>query len=687
MPKTEYVSWYCTRIWHPDLIGSISFAYNLYGAEIDFFKRYKQPVHEDAREFIPNAGVGTTELPLVYRDVHLAGIKSDYERLDLNYSVIDLVGSQDLLDPNDATFKDVDGLYAKARIYSTDDSEWSAWRRYHHIKDEQNNLSFAGGLNPYMMADSEACGIINGPDGSYLVEEMSSNDRAFEHCFLESPRITPFTVNPSSVDNSYWSEQQVDMPPGETYEVKTTVSGASGGRAALFDVNLASGDYSVNQSTSPIGIGNTVRFDACAYQDSRGMPIHSTFDKAVKWQADADTDANISEFFVLPNNPMQYAGFNIQIGPANGDNNPLLTENDVWEQDLVTPHRPIPTKSYFNIRQNNSYTDEEIKAENGNPNLVPIGLYYTDKIPSSFGIGLPWSNMFDFYEISDPTNLTMCPYSVAQSFWWKNNDNSIYDNTPTAADEHFSLGNVEIWRYSKMPLMLTSVTKRNYVGAEPTTDPWAGWVDIAELALEYSISKTPIVNAIIKGDQIVQETTGYYHNVVLLDRILVMPTGSLDNGSEGDDAGPSNYPTTHFFYDSENSYDFLPDVYMSRFITGFVPDGQYRIDVQANCHLLETIVNPLGQETKITYKTPNQFRENASDDTDVGSYSDWKYLGTEEIDRLEPTFYTLLPENVAYKVPSYAIQTYMVVDQKEVIQHERDEKAYWQYRFSDFFWL
>ncbi|WP_367390179.1 RHS repeat-associated core domain-containing protein [Lewinella sp. LCG006] len=669
MPKTEYLSWYCTRIWHPDLIGSINFSYNLYGEEIDFFKRYKQDIHRDARDFIDDVDINPHELPKVYRDVHLSYIQSSYERLLLDYSVIDLIGSNGLLDPNDPAVTRVDDLYSKKMVYNNQGSDFTDWYRYRHIKSVNANYNISG-QNPYLWVGGQTdnCGqSASAPQGAYYVENAQNG--LIDHSFLESPRLSPFNSGRGSgnlVNN-------LEMPPGEIYEVKASISG--GNQAALFDLNISSGDFSILHDM-PTG-NQGIWLPACKYADTRGHAIHSTFDKAVKWHVSDGVNAQISEFFVLPNNPIDYAGFSIQIGPANSDNNYAATPLDVWVSGLEAP---FPTKSYFNWGIGLSDDDLSIALyglpgqHNGEDSGISviepqIGLFPTDRISNNFGIGLPWHNMLDFYEISDRLRLKMCPEQSAPHFWWNTTfPHYNYPSQPTLADEDYSLSSIEVWRYSKVPLMLTGVTKQNFIGTEITSfDPdnqSAGWETVASLNLRYNIDTVAITNTIIQNGLPVNESTGYFRNIVRLDKIIVSPTLLIGGEDE------TTYPTTHFEYENMSHLVKLNDVFSNYFFTqGDLKQSNY-------FKVLSQIVNPLGQITEVHYQ---------SVDNDSGSsYAIPKYLGTQGLAYVPPTFYnTPVPlSGGTYKAPGYAFQVNMIVKDKMVHQ-KGGEIATWKYSFSD----
>ncbi|MEO0728093.1 MAG: hypothetical protein AAFZ63_26335, partial [Bacteroidota bacterium] len=682
LPKTEYLSWYCTSIWHPDLVGRISFAYNYYGQEIDFFKRYKQAVHQGAYDFSDDQDLSS--LPQVYRDVHLALIQSSYERLLLNYDQIDPQAGEGLLDISNQDVIAVDGLYAKKLIYSTDDSGMNDWYRYRHIKsinENQYNYNFASATNPYLKVDANSTGCTTGnaPIGEYFVERLADN--RFDHSFLESPRINPFSSfytgqGGSSVDN-------LEMPPGEIYEVKTSITGVTG--SALFDVNIASGDFSVAHAMPQ---GNGAQWlKACEFADTRGHSIHSTFDKALKWQVTDDYDADISEFFVLPNNPMAYAGFNIQIGPANSDNNYQLNPTEICQ---FTQNGAVSTISYFNFSLSYSDTyfldemgipaNEYDGHDTGIPVTVPSDpvLYPTDRLGANFGLGMPWHNMLDFYEIADPATSSFCPPgNNGSDFWWNSQPNPcFYESVPTRANEDFRLGAVELWRYSKTPLMLIGVVKQNYTGGNTTNfdpdDTNAGWETVANLELQYSIDPVAITNTVVSNGSATNESTGYFRNIVRLDRIIVPPVGAL----VGD--GTNTYPTTHFYYKNAAELIRLGDVMQTYFLDNPIDDenSPYYVEgdlQQANSfQVLDNIVNPLGQVTRINYQPVN----NGSG----SSYAIARYLGTRGLAYEPPPFYTKLLNERTYKVPGYAIQTYMVVESKEV--DDKEEVARWTYEFS-----
>ena len=154
----------------------------------------------------------------------------------------------------------------------------------------------------------------------------------------------------------------------------------------LFDINLATGDNSTSGSIS----GTEVT--ASCYNQSRGESVFSTLNQGLKWFHGASGNTTYSNHFVMPNLPNQFEGFNIQIGPANSDNN----NNFISNHPVNEVTTPFSSTSYFNAEGAFGPGNYGVNACFESSPSEPIWESGQNS-PNNIGIGLPWFMLQSFY--------------------------------------------------------------------------------------------------------------------------------------------------------------------------------------------------------------------------------------------------------------------------------------------------
>lgn len=661
LPKQEIMTWYCTRITNRDLVGQIHFDYEGFG-KIDYFKAYKQSrLVEQYNDWFENHSAQTNPVPApapaVYQELFLKQISSESERISFEYESISQAGATNSLDfKTDPTVHRLDSLYSYKIVknWGATGNDFSTWSRYKHIK-AIDNYDMISETNPYIGQNKVPT---LGPPAYYREDiPQGQNKPAFSHGFLESERI---------------HTESSEIVPGDIYELRTFIfsDDVQAGKAALFDINLATGD-NVNP-VYPAGTGPQLGPEevlASQYQRNRGEAVYSTFNRAIKWftydLAEQNVTTATSDYFVMPNLPLDYQGFHIQVGPANSDNNFSLDPIGI---STPTPPFDMPyvCRSYFQTLDPDDVGGYALKS--------------SDPIPNNFGVGLPWFMMGDFYGGIDEA-LQYCkpgwgdPGSGILNFWW--NDEEEYplyswENQPTKTEwanganppDRVYLDSVHLIRYAKNPYMLKAVKKYVFNGGyELPEDPINEvWRPVMHLGFEYdlmtvgsSVTYWPSEGAIMQSQQ-----TSNSRCIYLLKKIRQLPHNTM-SPSQGDIDGA---PTTHFEYD--NSYVLSNMEPFSINMAPVLPGNSSFYTLNSSYALLTSVVNPLGKETSIEYYK--------LDEANTKSYSIAKFS-------YRPRPGEFLEDGRVKQAYPYAYQTYMVVKQKTVVDNTGTKC--WKYTFTN----
>lgn len=618
-PQEEYISWYVSRIYNRNIPSgqTIMFDYEEYG-KFNFYKEYEQlGLNEVLKAYSPMVGPFYPEFT-VAKDIFLKRVKavdyqSDIEMIELEYEETYpegltsgfLVPDPDPDDNNDNDNNNDVYSYDKLYNYKTvyvqgNQNHFNNWRRYRHgMMHEQNNLIDISESNPYLITDSPG-------DSYYYLNEPTSeqNHLSFNHGFLESPRI--FTA----------MSQGNDYVPGDLYEIRVKTNRTGGANnCGNLDINIATGQKGNNQSS---------QLDVEDYRLSRGESAFTTFHNAIKWNTASERVVHLgnnletSNMFVMPDFPQGYQGFNIQIGPANSDNNFKLRHDDNVLHDPVfyietdsDTRYPTAYNSYNHIQNGN--------VTNYNPNLPQ---QYGDNIPHNFGVGLPWSQTLPFYissilGVTNFSNDDIHKYSMFD-FWWVDNNLDLtttpyedWENRPTMFDENVKLTQVELVRYSKKPYMLKKAKKYKVNGVFRTGFQYSedleiddeleeGWILVKDVEMNYEVGKAKVpennyysVSIPEEGevdeeddDEEGPEAITRNKNVFLLSEIIEHPTNTNTEPLY------EQLLTTHFEY--ETFFDTQED-----FVNKVKDSGLPLSDA----YLLRSITDNLGGMTEVEFHT------------------------------------------------------------------------------------
>ncbi|MCF8433297.1 MAG: hypothetical protein K9G37_02410, partial [Crocinitomicaceae bacterium] len=417
-PKLSFSVWHCDLIYNQNFpLQGIKFEYEKYGG-FNYFKEFQQSRYSMVNPQVFN----TTTLPyspdyIAYNDVFLKTLKSfvmesSLDILELEYvKQNNLMGGGVILDPTDASVVPYDALYSSQVIQSFGVSNnFTGWSRYPHRSSDLN----------YVQNDSNPFTDLN---GNYKRETIAStNIVPFNHSFLESGRISNSAIY-----------------PGDIYELRSRITRLSGE-----DLQNGNGtlDLAIVTNNGPHGsvtLSNPTIVTASEYLNSRGLEIFSTFNMAMKWQMGwQQNELRTSNFFVMPNLPSTFDGFNIQIGPGNSDID----------------------YSYHDIYLNDQ--DDDANALNCYPQTFGSRILKSGAtVPSNFGTGHPWAMMVPIYAKMALQNGAMSGSlgSILDLFknWWQDPNNPETVNIPTKFDNQVKLEEVELVRYSKNAYMLKGV--------------------------------------------------------------------------------------------------------------------------------------------------------------------------------------------------------------------------------------
>jgi RHS repeat-associated protein len=431
MPKMAFSAWYCTKITNPSIEKQeINLVYSTYG-NFNFFQEigssYGSPKEILLKEIISTVN-GTW-----------------YEKLVLDHkTLMSLIALPQLIDYTNtaAGASQFDDMYSSIPVYSQGGSGAPSfnWTRYAHAAADisNNNAVSVNPVNPYLTGSH------------YKRNAVSGSSIAFNHGFLESGRIT-------NTNSPQVSAQQRAMIPGDIYELKTSISNVNG----TIDLAIVSGDcgttgtepqgsgtYSATYNLPPSGL-----YSDQFYKRSRGIELFSTFNMALKWGATLSatytSGVSTSNFFVMPNVPFNFQGFNIQVGAGNSDVDHSLMpsiSNQIYSSMTAG----------FNGKKGYSFMN------GSSPKIYKSGA----SIAHNFGNGYPWSMVLPFYR--DYAGFPSSGDKSVYANWWSTQQMAGQTSTPSKHNRPTGLGFqsanntlnpatlnwVKLIRYSKNPYML-----------------------------------------------------------------------------------------------------------------------------------------------------------------------------------------------------------------------------------------
>jgi RHS repeat-associated protein len=480
-PKISYNLWYCTEISNRNIKEqNIVFVYEKFGA-FNYFKEFKQTAYGTAAASnFQNTTFAADNDFTAYTDILLKRIESHavnsmVQLLKLNYETNKTIinSNPELIpfyNPNNNGGR-LDSLYSYRVVYQDGvvGDIADTWKRYEHTKQNATTKpSAVDGSNPYVIG------------GNYVRSNTTTdaNGRVpFNHSFLETPRIA--TGN-------------YDMIPGDIYEVRSTIRRSSPNSvelgASTIDIAVVTGNLnnptgSPNITTTYSQLNNNnsnntgIYYPTTDYNKTRGVPLFSTFNMALKWTFSySEGIKQTSNFFVMPNVPSKFGGLNVQIGPGNSDINYASTPGTT--PNIVASNVPNAQSAY--VFKNNE-----------------LAMKSAATVSNNFGIGLPWGMMIPIYKsmitVFDPLLGSGANPNDAFKMWWNSNPGLYsYDNRPTKMDSTVSLEEFQLIRYTKNPYMLVSIESYNVNGE--INDPLNNGLKlVSKKKMEYTTTRTQML--------------------------------------------------------------------------------------------------------------------------------------------------------------------------------------------------
>ena len=458
LPKVSNAVWYCTKITNTTIQNEeVVLEYDKFG-KFNYFQEFAGISGDYADNKVDPAINGEFN---AYKDVLLkkavAKIESKpSEIIELDYKTLQTLITANptrLIDFNAAQSGRLDSLYSWRRIDIDNNSYASGftnWTRYSHARGVDGTDVYGGistnqsynvhSTNPFLYSTAASPSVFNYRRTAGLSDSYSLD---FSDGFLESQRI------------SY-----LNMIPGDIYEVRTIINNTRG----TVDVAIVTGDLNTTpaSSTSTYPAPTTGDYSTTQYDDTRGIEIFSTFNMAFKWYkplaSNYTNQVKTSNFFVMPNVPALYKGFNIQVGPGNSDVDYSTPPEGVWAG--ISELR-FDAKDAFGFMP--------VATNNPNNKLFKSAA----PIPHNFGNGFPWSMVTPMYERMEPYNSQDSDTSMFQcwymnSYLYSQNGNKYNKHRPTTlgvqkySAPHYpsvvaELQDVELIRYTRNPYMLQGV--------------------------------------------------------------------------------------------------------------------------------------------------------------------------------------------------------------------------------------
>jgi RHS repeat-associated protein len=714
-PKYSIACWYCQEIRNQNdpYNQTIGFDYDEYG-NFNFYNEFLQPRTQDMLNSSTyystgpiNNGPSVTHLDgvtfakdiflkkitaFVANGAEVESIKLNYETKTIpDYSTGNTVGTFGTLSLSDPYVRRFDSLYSFKTVCSFGidavDSgiihcpigpiykNFLGWHRYDHWRSDnlysstgpttvgQELCSFSGSLkptDPYLAIASYIGAPINANSYSYhrtkIIDPLDLNNIKFKHGFLQSPRIIPF-------ENGSSGEL---ITSGELYEIRTYIhnDNQDGKKFCNFDISLTTGSYN-NELHLPSLNDLTEIEPEPSLTHYRSENIFSTFNQAVKWNSIASTQITgndprmvTSNFFSMPQLPLEYNGFNIEIGPGNEDLNYDFNGE-------LSPHIPDPqffcpptTPNCSVPNTDRAYWDRIYSSDLA----ASKALKSTDNIPNNFGIGLGWWMMHkleQYYIDLDITNTTAFNNFNPQAeerfnTWWNYPSGNgcsmplinccLWSNHPTRADEHVSLRSTALIRYNKNTFMLSSVDHYKTNG-EIGFECADGYVLVSKSELEFSACTLDTRNNVFvsSGNQGVHG----YRNLILLTSIKELPVNPTKDPTNNSNGVAAKW--IRFNYTKLNPYTMI-----SNYPSNYIKSG-------SDFMILNEITNQLGGKTNLTYGV-----------SEISS----RYL-----QNMNATWHLLNPYGVTSREHPTAFEVFFYVSKKSISNEAGVNE--WNYTFSN----
>ena len=622
IPKVHTLRWYCTSIVNPVLnkqeVIYLNYKgygkFNMYqelqmeGAFMYFWKALVVNGSDVAGFF--NGGLtnpypeANTYQEILLQDVSAFSILGKHEEIQLTYKEIMEPGPSMI-----AQGEHIDPLFVKEVVYAKGTpAEWPSneptteldnWKRYlHGAHDRVQDLAVIPAAcavnsgNPYLVDVNEA--------KQYIRENAADiNGLPFDHGFLESPII-----------------RANDIPPGDLWEVKTTLASSS---SSFFDINVAIG-YSLTPTTS----GSSLDFINENVFSSTRKSVFNTFDRMIKWNVLTDGNSvqcHTSNVFSMPmmdsddvdiSNAMP--GIVIQIGPGNADINYDMSE----DLDYLSTGDGTTAPSAFNAYYH------ELSEQHGlnGPGELGIGdrslnihMLSHDKMSPSFGIGLPWSPLQQILQHAgaafEPVYLgggngTEPARASGYRKWWSNDSGNMpWPNDPTFLSAQSAVKRVELIRYGKVPMMLETVKRSVRSGTMSTSSVTPDGLElVSHLEFSYEMDSKRMLRNTTQMVGASADYSNHYRTTYTLTKIRQHQTRT---GGPTEEIYPDEQDAvTTFSYTSP--LDFVDPAAHTVPCSGTPGDvttvPHPRENILRMGLFMERIVDPLGRVTTIEYNDP-----------------------------------------------------------------------------------
>jgi RHS repeat-associated protein len=567
-PRQAVAEWYIGRISNPISTESISFKSESYGSAIDHFSNWKQGSIRRLPVTAPYDG-----MPDISLGYHLTEIRSSTEVLKLEYGDPTFNGEAD---ENCGVFM------CKELVFDSEDDDSGQWRRFRHVAkptDINTNSGITQGVfgsatNPYVHD--------RGSSQLNMNFDRTTLPASFSHSYFESPGL------PALSQGSYYG---VEFSMGQV------------GNPVLLDVNIVGGKTIIEDGDN---IGDFI------YKGSRSIDVFNTFQDPLKYYAHDQNDNNFESYFLAPQLHPTNKVF-IQIGPANSD---AKYGEDIQNLALCDQFPPMYRSYYNNDATGSLIYDSGI----GLPHEIAgdQGIYPTDRLSNSFGIGMPWDMMSNFYN----DELTKSPIAENPQ-WIRNNDEPVWlnprwwrlldgsdtgcgnwDNNPTLAGEDVVLNRVKVYKYTKKLRALLSV-KKYVVGSGVSGTPTVA--DVNNGNFEVEVNNTQFQYKRQLDDYYIgyreQAVTGVTPiqlgmTTLLLRRIVSTPVGvELNHTFPG---GTPSYPATTLSYRKVDNDIFDWTASIDDLCTRGYPLSDLLPNAK-NVYLVSSMINPLGKITRVNY--------------------------------------------------------------------------------------
>ena len=176
LPKTSFVKWVCTKVYHRNKTGNIQFLYDSYGC-FDFFQELNQSTLNNNLQ----TQWGTADQIARWkpcRELVIKEIFSATEKLVFGYKTVFFSGANNsgMLQLTDPAVLRTDSMYSYKTVNSWT-SSFANWARYRHIKAHNQNANFSNGTVDATV--NTRPGLIKSAKGDWSVTQLPEVEGAF----------------------------------------------------------------------------------------------------------------------------------------------------------------------------------------------------------------------------------------------------------------------------------------------------------------------------------------------------------------------------------------------------------------------------------------------------------------------------------------------------------------------------